>query len=48
MIEGKLAMSVVSVVVGAGLAALSIFMCVTALTPDAKQSDAPLLVYGSN
>ena len=48
MIEGKLAMSVVSVVVGAGLAALAIFMGVTALTPDVKQSDAPLIVYGSD
>ncbi|HEY3016212.1 MAG TPA: hypothetical protein VGJ41_13930 [Nocardioides sp.] len=48
MIEGKLAMSVVSVAVGAGLSALAIFMGVTALTPDAKQSDAPLIVYGND
>jgi anti-sigma-K factor RskA len=38
--------SIVSVVAGAALAAVAIFMGVTALTPSAKQSEAPLIVYG--
>jgi len=38
--------TIVSMIVGVALAALTIFMGVTALSPSAKQSDAPLIVYG--
>jgi hypothetical protein len=40
--------SIVSVVVGAVLASLLIVVGVTALSPSAKQSDAPLIVYGQD
>jgi hypothetical protein len=38
--------SIVSVVAGGVVAALLIVVGVTALSPDADQSDAPLIVYG--
>lgn len=38
--------TIVSMIAGVALAALTIFMGVTVLSPDAKQSDAPLIVYG--
>lgn len=40
--------TLVSIGVGAALATTSIFVGVTALQPAAKQSEAPLVVYGEN
>jgi len=46
--NGQLTTSIVSIVIGIVLAALAIFMGVSALTPSADQSDAPLIVYGDS
>ncbi|MFN8195059.1 MAG: hypothetical protein U0R80_12340 [Nocardioidaceae bacterium] len=40
--------SLIAMIIGIILAALSIFIGTQALTPSANQSDAPLIVYGEN
>ncbi|MEZ5092429.1 hypothetical protein [Nocardioides sp.] len=41
-------MALIAFVIGIVLAILAIFMATAVLTPAAKQSDSPLIVYGND